>query len=69
MLRGAAQWKAGRKIPFVTVVTDLGDAHPFWFHPAGPRLIKNAQLGRGRWVIGVLVWGSVGVVNRASRLC
>lgn len=24
----------GRRIPFVTVVTDLASAHPLWFHPA-----------------------------------
>ena len=24
--------KNGRKIPFVTVVTDLGEAHPWWFN-------------------------------------
>lgn len=22
-----------RKVPFATVVTDLGGAHPWWFHP------------------------------------
>ena len=24
--------KDGKRIPFVTVVTDLGEAHPWWFN-------------------------------------
>jgi len=27
-----------RRIPFVTVVTDLGGAHPMWFHPEADRV-------------------------------
>lgn len=33
VVRRIAKWKAGRKVPFVTCVTDLGEGHPFWFHP------------------------------------
>ena len=30
--RRIANWKSGRKVPFVTCITDLGEGHPFWFH-------------------------------------
>jgi len=32
-----------RRIPFVTVVTDLGAAHPLWFHPEADRVFVPSQ--------------------------
>jgi len=32
VVRRVGKWKAGRKVPFVTCITDLGEGHPFWFH-------------------------------------
>ena len=32
VVRRVGKWKAGRKVPFVTCITDLGEGHPFWFN-------------------------------------
>lgn len=32
-----------RPIPFLTCVTDLGDAHPWWFNPAADRLFVPTE--------------------------
>lgn len=33
----------GERIPFVTVVTDLGSAHPMWFHPEADRIFVPSE--------------------------
>jgi len=35
--------KPPRPIPFLTCVTDLGDAHPWWFNPAADRLFVPTE--------------------------
>eukprot|EP00442_Polarella_glacialis_P052964 CAMPEP_0115128268 /NCGR_PEP_ID=MMETSP0227-20121206/51001_1 /TAXON_ID=89957 /ORGANISM="Polarella glacialis, Strain CCMP 1383" /LENGTH=615 /DNA_ID=CAMNT_0002532727 /DNA_START=35 /DNA_END=1882 /DNA_ORIENTATION=+ len=35
-----------RRIPFVTVVTDLGSAHPMWFHPEADRVFVPSEAVR-----------------------
>ena len=30
--------KTGHKIPFLTCVTDLGEAHPWWFNPEADKV-------------------------------
>ena len=47
-----ASRKEGRRTPFVTVVTDLGGAHPTWFNPGVDKcfvpsdVLKNAAIDR-----------------------
>jgi 1,2-diacylglycerol 3-beta-galactosyltransferase len=49
---GGASRKEGRETPFVTVVTDLGGAHPSWFNSGVDRcfvpsdVLRNAALDR-----------------------
>jgi hypothetical protein len=43
VVRRISKWKAGRKVPFVTCITDLGEGHPFWFHPEVDRCFVPAE--------------------------
>ena len=43
MMGECQELKNGRKIPFVTVVTDLGEAHPWWFNKGLNRLFVPTQ--------------------------
>jgi 1,2-diacylglycerol 3-beta-galactosyltransferase len=42
--------KNGRRIPFVTVVTDLGEAHPWWFNKGLDRLFVPTEVMRDQGV-------------------
>eukprot|EP00931_Biecheleriopsis_adriatica_P119505 TRINITY_DN94733_c0_g1_i1.p1 TRINITY_DN94733_c0_g1~~TRINITY_DN94733_c0_g1_i1.p1 ORF type:complete len:625 (+),score=119.18 TRINITY_DN94733_c0_g1_i1:28-1875(+) len=45
--------RARRRIPFVTIVTDLGGAHPLWFHPEADRVFVPSKNIRDQ----ALSWG------------
>ncbi|EKX35758.1 hypothetical protein GUITHDRAFT_118033 [Guillardia theta CCMP2712] len=62
VVRRIRSWRNGRDIAFVTVVTDLVDIHPFWFHPAVDRCFVPTEGARE-------VGGKCGIASSRLAVC